>query len=207
MKRPAGVGRSETPMHDFEFVLTFALPHAGESAEDYLDALFEAGCDDASVGVGQAGMIGLDFTRRAPSAEVALRSAIKEVGAAIPGARFVQAGPDLVGLSDMAEMFDCSRQNMRKYATGSSKSRAAFPLPTVLGDPTLWHLAEIIAWLGSNTAMQPSPQLCAVARAAAVVNFEVEVKRVQQILQSADAVGEPAGCLSRRSASNISQIG
>ena len=80
-------------MEDFSFVLNFILPVGTESPEALVDALFEAGCDDATVGVGQLGMIGLDFTRSADSAEAALRSAIQNVTSAIPGATLVQAGP------------------------------------------------------------------------------------------------------------------
>jgi predicted DNA-binding transcriptional regulator AlpA len=170
-------------MHNYEFMLSFTLPDRDDKPERYLDALYEAGCDDASVGVGRQGMIGLDFTRHAESAETALGSAIRDVCQAIPGATLVQAGPDLVGLTDMAAIFGFSRQNMRKYATGQAAAREAFPPPTVLGDPSLWHLAEIAAWLRQNTDIRPSADLCAVAKAAARLNFEVERKRLQRILE------------------------
>jgi hypothetical protein len=172
-------------MNSFEFVLSFMLPDRSESPEHYLDALYKAGCDDASVGVGRAGMIGLDFSRSAESAEKALRSAIRDVHKAIPGAMLVQAGPDLVGLTEMADIFGFSRQNMRKYATSQAGAREGFPLPTVLGDPSLWHLAEITVWLGQNTGVRPSPHVCAVAKAAARVNFAVERKRLKRILEIA----------------------
>jgi hypothetical protein len=169
-------------MSRYDFALTFALPHPDQDPERHLDALFAAGCDDAAVGVGRAGMIGLDFSRSAETAEHALRSAIRDVRTAIPGAILVQAGPDLVGLSDMAEIFGYSRQNMRKYATGQIRARATFPPPSVVGDPSLWHLAEITAWLRLNTDVQPPADLCAVARAAAKINFEVERARLERLL-------------------------
>jgi predicted DNA-binding transcriptional regulator AlpA len=165
-------------MDDFTFVLTFALPRGNENPEALVDALFEAGCDDATVGVGQRGTIGLDFTRSADSAEDALRSAIQDAARAIPGATLVQAGPDLVGLTDMAAIFGFTRQNMRKYATG----KAAFPAPAHVGDPSLWHLAEIVAWLRANTAVQPRDDVFEVAKAAAKINFETEQRRVRRIL-------------------------
>src|SRR5665213_3521009 len=120
-------------MTSYEFMLNFTLPHRDDSPERYLDALYDAGCDDALVGVGQYGMIGLNFSRTATSAEEALRSAIENVREAIPGAYLVQAGPDLVGLTEMADIFGFSRQNMRKYATGQAGGQEAFPLPVVLG--------------------------------------------------------------------------
>src|SRR5271168_4316710 len=91
--------REEGKMTSYSFVLNFNLPRGDEDPGQYLDALYEAGCDDALVGVGHRGMIGLDFTRSASSAEEALRSAVRDVQRAIPGANLVQVGPDLVGLT------------------------------------------------------------------------------------------------------------
>lgn len=176
---------SEGLVNSYEFTLRFSLPDREDNPERYLDALYEAGCDDASVGVGQHGMIGLDFNRSAHSAEAAIRSAIKNVVDAIPGATLVQAGPDLVGLTEMAEIFGFSRQNMRKYATGQSGAREAFPLPTISGDPSLWHLAEIVAWLRQHTTIQPSQALFEVSKAAANINFEIEGHRLKAILELA----------------------
>ena len=160
------------------FVLNFILPVGTESPEALVDALFEAGCDDATVGVGQLGMIVLDFTRSADSAEAALRSAIQNVTSAIPGATLVQAGPDLVGLTDMAAIFGFTRQNMRKYANG----KATFPVSAHIGEPSLWHLAEVVAWLRGNTGIQPRDDVFEVAKAAAKINFETEQRRVRRIL-------------------------
>src|SRR5471030_2213188 len=101
-------------MKTFAFTLNFTLPGQNDDPEQYLDALYEAGCDDAVIGTGQYGMIGLDFTRAAVSAEAALRSAVENVHAAVPGAALVQAGPDLAGLTEMAVIFGFSRQSMRK---------------------------------------------------------------------------------------------
>ena len=169
-------------METFTFVLNFTLPGRDGDPEQYLDALYEAGCDDAAIGVGQFGLIGLDFSRAAVSAEAALRSAVENVTAAIPGAALAQAGPDLVGLTEMAEIFGFSRQNMRKYATGQSGTSQAFPPPVFLGGPSLWHLAEIVAWLRVNTAVRPEQGVLDVAKAAARLNFEVEQKRLERIL-------------------------
>jgi|ERR1700722_11308366 len=168
-------------MDHFTFTLNFALPKRDDDPEQYLDALYEAGCDDASVGVGQLGMLGLDFTREAATAEDAIRSAIDNVRAAIAGITLVQAGPDIVGLTEMATIFGFSRQNMRKYAMGQSGGPRPFPTPVVLGDPSLWHLAEIVAWLSRNTAVEPPAQMLAVSKAAAEVNFAVERARLKRI--------------------------
>nr|WP_294514149.1 DNA-binding protein [uncultured Rhodopila sp.] len=168
-------------MNSYSFMLNFTLPRRDDDPERHLDALFEAGCDDASVGVGRFGMIGLDFTRSANSAEDALRSAIRNVQTAIPGAALVQAGPDLVGLTEMADIFGFSRQNMRKYAMAGSTAHDAFPTPTIIGEPSLWHLAEIVIWMRSNTGLAPSHDILEVAKVAAQINFEMEVARLKRI--------------------------
>lgn len=169
-------------MDSYTFVLNFTLPRGNENPEALVDALYEAGCDDATVGIGLHGMIGLDFTRSAATADEALRSAIQDVTRAIPGAALVHAGPDLVGLTDMAGLFGFSRQNMRKYATGSGPGKAAFPPPAYLGEPSLWRLAEIVAWLKRNTNVQPRDDIFEVSKAAAKINFETEQRRVGRIL-------------------------
>jgi predicted DNA-binding transcriptional regulator AlpA len=170
-------------MDNYTFSLNFALPGRDGDPEQYLDALFDAGCDDGVVGVGQYGMIGLDFTRAATSAEAAIRSAVENVRTAIPGATLVRAGPDLVGLTEMAVIFGFSRQNMRKYATCQSGAPEAFPPPVVLGEPSLWHLAEIVAWLKLNSNVQAPDDVLEISKAAAKANFEVESKRLKRILE------------------------
>jgi len=172
-------------MSKYVFMLNFSLPDRDADPEDYLDRLFLAGCDDASVGVGKRGFIGLDFAREAENAESALRSAITNVEEAIPGAVLIQAGPDLVGLSEMAEIFGFSRQNMRKYAVGQSAATSDFPLPVITGESSLWHLAEIASWLRLNTQVFPPKEVTEVSRAAALINFRIEETRMKRILQEA----------------------
>ena len=170
-------------MGHYKFELNFTLPAGEDDPRRYLDALHESGCDDAAVEFGQYRMIGLDLTCAADSAEHAVRSAVENVRAAIPGATLVQAGPDLVGLTEMAAIFGFSRQNMRKYAIGQSGGPVAFPLPVVVGDPSLWHLAEIVTWLRRNTRVQPPERVLEVSKATAKLNFEVECERQHRILE------------------------
>lgn len=67
------------------FTLRFNLPPAQPDPRHWLDALFEAACDDATVGVGRLGVIALDFVRDAPTREEAVSTAITDVKRAIPG--------------------------------------------------------------------------------------------------------------------------
>jgi predicted DNA-binding transcriptional regulator AlpA len=126
-------------MSEYEFTLTFSLPEAEGQPEQYLDALYEAGCDDALIGIGQTGSIALEFVREADSANAAIGSAVENVKTAIPDAELIEAKPDLVGLSDVAQILNCTRQNVRKYM----KSHLDFPKPIHTGKTSLWHLFDL----------------------------------------------------------------
>lgn len=69
----------------FDFIVNVSLPDHQQNPEDHLDALYEAGCDDATVGVGNQGMISLHFTRQARTMQDALHSGMIAVLNAIPG--------------------------------------------------------------------------------------------------------------------------
>ena len=103
-------------MPEFDFVLKFNLASPTDNPEDCLESLGRAGCTDALVGVGQLGIVALDFTRVASTARSAVMSAIRDVRTAIPGATLVEATPDLVGLSEVADILGFSRQYLRKLA-------------------------------------------------------------------------------------------
>ena len=157
-------------MNEYEFTLTFALSGTQDDPARYLDALFEAGCDDSIVGTGTPGMIALTFNRNADTASDALSSAIYDVTAAIPSARLVEAKPDMVGLTDVAEILDCSRQNIRKYAVGHSR----FPRPVVTGKFQLWHLWEIA---GFDKFSMPDT-LVELSRVTCRVNLDLQSRRL-----------------------------
>jgi predicted DNA-binding transcriptional regulator AlpA len=74
-----------------------------------------------------------------------------------------------------------SRQNMRKYATNQTEGRQAFPVPAFIGEPSLWHLAEITSWLKSCTAVAVPPNVIEVSKVAAKINSEVDSERVRRI--------------------------
>ena len=165
-------------MNEYTFTLKFTLPDPGSDPDDYLDALFTAGCDDALVGVGQHRSIGLDFAREAKDAEQAICSAISNVQKAIPGSQLIEVSPDLVGLTDIAELFGCSRQNIRKIVTGP---KSTFPLPAHTGGHTsLWHVTDILKWADSHdqTLNVSDPALLyEVSIASANINVTQQFKR------------------------------
>lgn len=76
---------------EYAFTVKFDLPDTNAEPEQYVDALYEAGCDDATLGIGQRGRIGLNFVREADCAGAALLSAMRDVLRAIPGAMLADA--------------------------------------------------------------------------------------------------------------------
>ena len=128
----------------FEFTLKFSLADGEADPQVYVEALAEAGCDDAIIGVGLPGRIAMEFDREAETAFEAVSSAIAEVKSVIAGAKLIEATPDLVGLTDIADILKCSRQNMRKMMINSG---ASFPLPVHEGKTSLWRLSNLLVWL------------------------------------------------------------
>lgn len=63
------------------FVLVFSGPAEIDGALE--DGLFEAGCDDATLAF-RNGVYYLEFDRRAPSRDAAIRSAVRDVQRADP---------------------------------------------------------------------------------------------------------------------------
>lgn len=128
---------------EYEFTLKYQLNSVDSDFNDLVERLGAGGCTDALVGIGQAGRLGLTFTREASSAKEALLSAMSDVRRAISCARLIEAGPDFVGLSDAARMVGMTRQNLRKLMV----SNPTFPIPVHDGSSGLWHLADLLKWL------------------------------------------------------------
>ena len=166
-------------MAEYEFTLKFALPKPAANPESYLDALFEAGCDDALVGVAQHGSIGLDFSRSAKSAQAAIKSTIRDVQNAIPTARLIEASPDMVGIAEITEFLGCSRQNTRKLI---GSPHAGFPLPIHTGGhASIWRLLDVLKWVADRKGklvVEDQEQLREVASASAMTNVKLQASGI-----------------------------
>ena len=80
----------------FRFTLT--VEGADLLADDALDALYEAGCDDATFGVSNGVQIG-GFGREATEFADAVASAIRAIESTVPGARVVAVHRELAAAS------------------------------------------------------------------------------------------------------------
>lgn len=160
---------------EYTFTLKYQLADDDHNLDALVERLGEAGCDDALVGIGQPGRLALEFTREAENADAAVRSALADVRSAVPSARLIEVAPDLVGLTDVAEMVGVSRQNMRKLMLANPGS---FPVPVHEGSASIWHLADVLVWLQAKGSYSLARDVLEVAGVALQVNLTKESRRL-----------------------------
>jgi predicted DNA-binding transcriptional regulator AlpA len=165
---------------EYEFEFRFKLATDDADAGEVVERLGEAGCHDALIGIGQPGRIALRFTREAESAKSAIVSALEDVKKAIPAAKLIEAGPDFVGLTDVADMLGMSRQNMRKLMLAHA---ANFPAPVHEGSAALWHLEPVLQWFRSKGGYDISQEQIDVAHIAMQINLIKAADRLELPMQ------------------------
>ncbi len=162
---------------EYEFTLKFSLPANHGPADELVERLGAAGCEDALVGIGQAGRIALNFMREADSAKSAIFSALVAVKTAIPGAKLLEVTPDFVGLTDIADCVGVTRQNMRKLMLAHKDH---FPVPVHEGSAALWHLAPVLVWLHERANYTIPSALVEVAHMAMQINHAKEASQIER---------------------------
>lgn len=128
--------------------LEFTLVLEGEDvlADHTLDALFEAGCDDATFGEVD-GVPFADFAREAASAAEAIGRAIRQVES-VEGVRVLRVEPDdLVTASDIAARLGRSRESVRLLVAGE-RGPGGFPPPVshLRRRQRLWRWTDVARW-------------------------------------------------------------
>lgn len=167
---------------EYQFTLKYQLAEEDCEHNAIVERLGEAGCEDAHIGLGQPGRIALEFTRDAPSAEAAVISALTDVKLAIPTAKLIEASPDLVGITDVADLIGVSRQYMRKLIMSNAMS---FPAPVHEGMGAVWHLANVVDWLTAKGSYPIDAKLADTAMATMQVNIAKEATQMQSQTQQA----------------------
>ena len=152
------------------------------SDESFLDRLFDAGCDDATVFF-KDGYLCLDFTRESDNAENAVVSAIVDFERSGIGGSVERVEPeDLASLSEIANRVGVTRASLQKYARGESKVGKDFPGPVQnisASRRELFSTVEVMNWmLLKQKADIPhhSVELCTVI---AKTNHALVVARAQ----------------------------
>ena len=167
-------------MKTYEFELKFSLPKTSQKPEFFVERLGEAGCTDALVGIGQTGRIAFYFSRDARSAFEAVLSAVNNIKKTIPEATLIEAAPDIVGLSDIADILGYSRQNIRKLMMNNLVS---FPTPIHEGKTVLWHLSSILTWMKERNRYQIDELLLDVANTNMQLNIAKESAHMDKSIQ------------------------
>lgn len=135
-------------MSTFQFTLIAEGPDL--QTDLLVDALFEAGCDDALVGRVE-GVQYLDFDRQAPSLAEGVLSAISDVET-VEGVAVVRlAGAGLVSMADIAARTGRTRESVRLLVAGR-RGPGGFPPPVT--DPRsrfrLWRSADVERWFNRH---------------------------------------------------------
>lgn len=102
-------------------------------------------------------------------------SALADVRRAVPSVKLIEVAPDLVGLTDVAEIVGVSRQNMRKLMLTHPSS---FPTPVHEGSTSIWHLADVLSWLQAKGSYPLARSVLDVAQVALQVNVAKEGRRL-----------------------------
>ena len=146
----------------FNFSLTLSGVTCG--TEGLEDALYASGCDDALICT-YGNSVYLTFDRIAETLNDAIASAVNNIESAGVGAIVQSVDSALVGLSDIAEMTDLSRQAIAMLKDGT-RGGGDFPCPIqrITGQSPLWEWADVANWLASNGRLKEGSELVVNAR-------------------------------------------
>ena len=156
-------------MNEYQFTL---VTRADLDDEAVVDALFEAGCDDATLGsvdgVGYA-----DFVRAGDSFGEAVRSAIQQLET-VAGLKVIRLEPDdLVTMSEIAERMGRTRESVRLLISGA-RGPGGFPAPEshLKSRSRFWRWSDVASWAsrtGSGALESRQALLVAAINAALIL--------------------------------------
>jgi len=146
----------------YNFTLT--LSGVTYETEGLEDALYESGCDDALI-CAYGNSVYVEFDREAESLDAAIASAVDNIESAGIGAIVESVDSALVGLSDIAEIPEMSRQAIAMLKDGTRGS-GDFPCPIqrIKGQSPLWDWADVAEWLLKNGRLKEDSNLVNNAR-------------------------------------------
>lgn len=164
------------------FEVSFTAP----PGEHVIDALYEAGWDDATVSldpaVGGPGVAAFD--READSAVAAIASAIRQGRAA--GVTITGVGEDLVTLTEIADRVGRTVATVDHWATGR-RGPGTFPEPRIRRPrASLYSWAQVAEWLREHGLAEVSAADVETARMCEIADSLVRAQRLQRELPPDD---------------------
>jgi len=166
-------------MKTYEF--TLVLSGFEELTDELEDRLFEAGCDDAVLGIRDQTPY-LDFDRESGSATEAVLSAIEAAERSGLGIEVRRVEPDdLVSAAEIGGRTGRSRESIRLLATGK-RGPGGFPRPVsgLKRRTRLWRWSEVADWLSNHELADETAEL-ELARAIAAVNGALDLRRSREV--------------------------
>ncbi|MFZ0214667.1 MAG: hypothetical protein WAM30_01880 [Candidatus Dormiibacterota bacterium] len=134
-------------MTEYEFTLAIT----GRLNEDKIDALFEAGCGDASFVGDETGPSYATFHREAPTLFEAAMSAVRQIES-VEGLQVAAIDPnDLVSMPEIAQRLRRTHESVRLLIKGE-RGPGHFPPPVVKlrGRTRLWSWTDVAVWARFN---------------------------------------------------------
>jgi hypothetical protein len=156
----------------------FVLVLSGVSEPDSRleDALFEAGCDDATLAF-RNGVGYLQFDRRAPGLDAAILSAVRDVERADPRLTVVRVEPgDSVNASEIARRMQVTREYIRLLVQGR-RGQGDFPAPQsgITGKTLVWSWAGVARWMFQHNLLEDA-RVVDTAETIRDINDALEVR-------------------------------
>ncbi len=135
----------------------FELTISGELTDARLDALVEAGCDDATFS-SKGNLTFADFTREAPTMLAAVISAIQAVET-VESLEVLHVDPDeLVWASEIAQRIGRTRQSVDQLIKGQ-RGPGGFPPPATHATRNpLWRWSDVETWFATYERRQPDTE-------------------------------------------------
>jgi len=161
---------SKMPTHRFVLILS----EVSELEEKLEGALFEAGCDDATLCT-RDGVVSLDFDRQAVTFLDAVLSAIRDVTRA--GLQVARVEPDdLVTEAEVARRMKRTRQSVHQIVTGQRGS-GGFPQPVagISSRSPLWRWMDVVEWFRDKKGL--ARKAAETAAAVAAINDLLDLRR------------------------------
>lgn len=152
-------------MSEYVFTITVGGAIASDQEGQFLDRVYEAGCDDGVVGFNE-GTPFIEFMREADSAEEAITSAIANIEAAGYQAQYLEES-GLMLLADIAHRVEIKSTTLHNFKTGL-RGPGKFPkaVSGLDSKSQLYPYQDVVRWL-NDAGKIDSPELVEVADAAA----------------------------------------
>ncbi|MCC6424433.1 MAG: hypothetical protein IT447_13230 [Phycisphaerales bacterium] len=162
-----------------EYDFSLVVGGINDLTSEVEDALFESGCDDATLSI-RYGLMYIEFSRKATSIDKAIISAIHDIRMAKIGAVVLRVDEcNLVTASEIARRIERTRQQVYQYIKGD-RGPGGFPAPEFYlaeGAP-LWAWCEVSYWFARNNILRP--EVGWNAEVVAAINNSLEAQQYRE---------------------------